>query len=389
VTQRTLSKSVMDLLEAKGGSVVKKRTINIALPVLVIALGAYLAGGWRDAAAQDLRQPSSASVLVQDSMEPQGVLSPIPSAVDRDLMSEADFYGPVLPADCGMGCWPAWYVRGEGLLMMNETYSRLSLSTGFELPRFSYEEGMRITAGRRWDCAEGWEVSYMGLLDWQTEGESSDYPLFAKFDWPDNEENISAFNNASYHRQIYRSSMFSIEGHRRFYDWDTMSCLLGVRYIDFHDSFQLFASSTAPHPVEDGEFRLGIYNRLIGPQAGVEMLHSIGATNFLTVSGSLKGGVYANIVDGRFRLINAGVVELNTRPDKVQIAATVDMALRANMQLTRRLSIHGGYEVWYMAGVGLAPSQTVSPITSDTGRRIRTDRETWFQGATLGAQYTW
>jgi hypothetical protein len=134
---------------------------------------------------------------------------------------------------------------------------------------------------------------------------------------------------------------------------------------------------------------LRVHNRLIGPQVGVELLHPIGPTNLLTVSGRLKGGVYANMADSTTQLVNAGVVQLDNSADRTQLAATVDFGLLANLQLTPRLSLHGGYEVWYLTGVALAPEQNVSPMTLNTGRGMITDEDAWFHGATVGVQYTW
>jgi hypothetical protein len=372
------------------GIVVRKQDISTASTVLAIVLGVCLFGRWQHASAQVPQPPSASStILLDDSTGVPETLSPIPSVTDEMLMSDEDFYNPALPADCGMSCLPAWYVRTEALMMSNESYDQVSLSTNFNLPAFSYEPALRVTAGRRRDCSEGWEVSYMGLLEWESRGSLLGYPLDTRLVSPSGEINLSAFERASAQTQTYTSSLYSIEAHQRLYDWDTLSWQLGLRYLDFRESFGFFSQSLAPEPVESGAFRLGVHNRLIGPQAGVELLHPIGPTNLLTVSGRLKGGVYANISDSTTQLVNAGVVQLNNNADRTQLAATVELGLLANLQITPRFSVHGGYEVWYLTGVALAPAQRVSPMTLDTGRGMISDQDTWFHGATLGVQYTW
>jgi hypothetical protein len=368
---------------------VRKQSIRTALPVLAIVLGVCLSGSWQHASAQALQTRSSSAIMLDDSRDAVGTLSPIPSVTNEMLMSDADFSNPALPPDCGMSCPPAWYVRSEALMISNETYDRVSLSMNYSLPAFSYEPALRLTAGRRRDCSEGWEVSYMGPLEWESRASLRGYPLETTLVSPGRAINLSAFERASVQTQVYTSSMYSFEAHQRYYDWDTMSCLLGLRYLDLRESFSLFSQSLAPEPVESGAFRVGVHNRLIGAQGGFEMLYPIGTTNRLTISSKLKGGVYANIADSTTQLVNAGVVQLNSSADKTQIAATVEYGLMANLQLTPRVSIHAGYEVWYLVGVALAPEQNVSPMTRNTGRSMITDDDSWFHGGTVGVQCTW
>jgi hypothetical protein len=368
---------------------VRKQTISTALTVLAIVLGVCLSGRWQHASAQAPQPPSSSTILLDDSTGATEPLSPIPNVANETLMSDEDFYNPALPADCGMRCSPAWYVRSEALMMSNDSLDRVSLSTNFDLAAFSYEPALRLTAGRRRDCSEGWEVSYMGLLEWESQGALLGYPLDSRLVSPTGAVDLSAFERASFQAQTYTSSLYSIEAHQRYYDWDTMSCLLGFRYLDLNESFDFFSQSLAPEPVESGAFRLRVQNRLIGVQGGFEMLHPIGPTNLLTVSSKFKGGVYANLAESRTQLVNAGVLQLDNEADRTQLAASVEFGLLANLQLTPRLSVHGGYEVWYLTGVALAPEQNVSPITLDTGRGIIADEDAWFHGGTLGVQYTW
>lgn len=366
------------------------RTSAIAISVLALLLGVCSMSGWHDVGAQELPPRPSATIVMDDAMEMRGVPAPIPSVADEMLLSEADYFSPAFLPDHGIGCWPAWYVRGEALLISNETYDRVSLTRDFELAPFGYESGMRITAGRRRDCSDGWEVSYMGGLDWISEAEVTGENLSGtRLVSADGQVNLSTFSQADYQSQRYKSSLFSVEAHQRYYDWDTMTCLLGIRYLDLSESYDFYSERPINEDVETGMFQSRLQNRLIGPQAGVEMLHPIGATNMLTVSGRLKGGIYANIVDGRTQLVNAGQVELDNRADKVQVAGIFELGFNAHFQVTRRLSAHAGYELWYLPGVALAPAQKVSPMTLDTGKRIRSDREAWFQGLSLGGQYTW
>ena len=55
-------------------------------------------------------------------------------------------------------------------------------------------------------------------------------------------------------------------------------------------------------------------------------------------------------------------------------------------QLGQALSIRGGFELWYIAGLATAPDQVRRVITPQTGRNIRIDDDVFFYGLTLGAE---
>lgn len=366
------------------------RTSAIVIPGLALFLAVCLTSLRQDAVAQELPPQPSGTIIMDDALEMRGIPAPIPSVADEILMSEGDFLSPGFVPDFGMSCWPAWYVRGEALLFSNETYDRVSLTRDFDLAPFAYEEAMRITAGRRRDCSEGWEISFTGQFDWVSQASVTGENLSGtRLISVDDQVNLSAFREADFQSQRYKSSLYSIEAHQRLYDWDTMTCLLGIRYLDLRESYDFYSERPINGDVETGLFQLGLQNRLIGPQVGVEMLHPIGPANRLTVSGRLKGGIYANLVEGRTRLFNDEENVLDNKEDKVQIAGVFELGFNAHLQLTRRLSAHAGYELWYIPGVALAPSQAVSPVTLDTLDRIRSDREAWFHGVSVGGQFTW
>lgn len=359
-----------------------------AFHVLVVILSSCLATQWRQTCAQEPRDSDPMSAEPGNEPNSEGPLVPLPDMFEADALSDTSGDGFVLPADCGLGCAPSWYVQGEALFFVNEGHGAVSLSDAFALPDFSNELGMRVTVGRKRDCAEGWEVSYVGPLRWEVAGEVSGFPLDSDLDVPNGDVNISAFVQAGFHRQTYESTLHSLEVNQRFYDWDTMSCLIGLRYLDINEEFS-FESQIPPPLAEQGLFTVDTRNRLIGPQCGLDMIHPVGASNRLSLIGKTKLGVYANFAEGDVRLVNAGVQELDNGDDDVALAIQGELGVQAHLRITRWLSIHCGYELWYLCGLALADGQTVSPLTQATGTNLDSDQDTWFHGATLGGQLSW
>jgi hypothetical protein len=360
----------------------RRGRFSLAAQGLVILLSSCLGLSAPQASGQG---PQASVPMIADpgpEANSEGILSPLPEMFD---VSGDDF---ALPADCGMGCPPSWYVQAEALYFVNEGNGPDSLSAAYAMPESSHEPGLRLTVGRRWDCSEALEISYVGPFEWQAAGEASGGPLNSNFFVPNGDVDISAFNGAEFHRQIYESTLHSVEINERYFDWDTMSCLVGLRYMDLQEDFSFASLGPAP-AAEQGLYTVSTGNRLIGPQCGLDVIHPIGASNRLSVSAKTKLGLYANLADAEVRLVNAGTQELDNDDDDVSLAFQGELGVRANLRLTRRLSVHCGYELWYLCGLALADGQTSLPLTPATGRNLHADQDTWFHGITLGGQFGW
>lgn len=370
----------------------RQRWVRCFLPLtlrsLVVILSSCLAAEWQQASAQEA-QGGTNMIAEPESAVNSGV-APAPFGDMFGAVAPQDAVGDgfALPADCGMGCAPSWYVLGEALYFVNQGSGPASLSEAFALPEFSYELGMRVTVGRKWDCATGWELSYVGPLKWEVTGEANGLLLDSFFAVPNADVNVSAFDQAEYHRQTYESTLHSAELNKRFYDWDTMSCLFGLRYLEVKEGFSF--ESQGPLPLaEQGLFTVAARNRLIGPQCGLDIIYPWGASGRFSLIAKTKLGVYANFAEGQMRLVNAGVQEFDNNDDKVAFAFQGELGVLANLQVTRHLSLRCGYELWYLYGLATAAEQTVATLTQATGTDLASDQDTWFNGVTLGGQLTW
>lgn len=340
-----------------------KRAWKLVCYPLLVILGACL-----------LLTPPEANAQTPN---PMGDLSPIAGTVSEDM--------PTLPADCGLGCRSAWYVQADAFHMASEGGS-MSLSQGFALGEFGYELGSRVTLGRRRDCLEGWEATYVGPMRWDAAGELTGVDLYPAFSAAGGVD-ISAFNAADFQRQTYKSTLHSFELNKRCWDWDTMGGLFGLRYLSLDDQYTFFSRDLAP--AEEGFFAVDTANHMIGLQGGLDLFYNVGASGRLSLVMNTKLGLYANFANGDVRLDNAGAVELDNGDDALRLAFLGEIGLAVRYQLTRSLFLRGGYEIWYLGNIAKAPGQTVSPLTSTTGNNLNAGSDNWYQAATVGAELVW
>ena len=318
---------------------------------------------------------------------PLGDLSPI-ADLDGAEAAEEGVYTPMLPADAGLGCPSSWYVHADALYMANEANGPLSLANEFALGEFAYELGGRVTVGRRRDCLEGWEASYVGPMRWEVTGELTGFPLNSSFLVPGGAVNISAFNGAEFHRQTSRSRLHSFELNRRCWDWDTLGGLIGFRYLNIEDEFRFISRDPLP-AADEGLFAVETGNNMAGVQAGLDLFNNVGASGRLSLVWKTKFGLYANFADGDVLLINAGAVELDNEDCNFQLAFLGELGFSARFQVSPCLFVRAGYEIWYVAGLAQSHGQTVSPLTPGTGSNLDSDNDSWYHAGTVGAELVW
>ena len=317
---------------------------------------------------------------------PLGELSPI-ADFDGAEAEGADVYTPMLPADAGLGCPSSWYVHADAVYMANEANGPLSLAQEFALGEFAYEFGGRVTVGRRRDCLEGWEATYVGPMRWDVAGEFTGVDLYPAFSAAGGVD-ISAFNAAEFQRQTYKSKLHSFELNKRCWDWDTMGGLLGFRYLNIEDEFTFFSRDPLP-AADEGFFAVDTRNNMAGVQGGLDLFYNVGASGRLSLVGKTRFGFYANFAEGDVLLINAGAVELNNGDSDIQLAFLGELGFTARLQVLPRLFLRAGYEIWYVAGLAQSHGQTVSPLTPTTGNNLDSGNDTWYHAGTVGAEFVW
>ncbi len=284
-------------------------------------------------------------------------------------------------------CNPFWYATVEGLYMRRFGNRRFSLAQDFRLDEFNYEWAPRVTVGMVPDCVQGFEVGFTGVLRWNmrnaasSAGNELDTLLLADGTTvaPDS---LDTFSGAQGQSQSYDADFWSVEGNRVFHGWGVSKILYGLRYIDYSEDFRYMSV----HPTEgSGLLRSDTRNRMIGGQVGLDLLYPVGRYAYADFRG--RAGAYLNLAKSRVDLINGGSRILASRPDDESLAGLAELSTGLRYELGESLSIRGGVEAWYMAGVASARDQIRRRVTNRLGRRLDDNDDIFILGLTVGAEF--
>ncbi|GIX00234.1 MAG: hypothetical protein KatS3mg111_3566 [Pirellulaceae bacterium] len=300
----------------------------------------------------------------------------------------ADLLGPAVSNPCVPGCNIRGYGSYEALWLRREGDERFSLSRNAFLSDFEYEMGGdiggRYTFGWMMNCVDGWEVSYIGPYDWRrnssvTASGTLQSRFFPTGGYTGNE--VSAFNNADAHAQSWRAQLNSIELNRKWWEWDVVSTMIGIRYVDYEEDFG-FASSNSV--VGNGLFLQSVDNEMVGVQLGVEAMYPVTLRTNMGVRA--KGGVYANFAESQTYLNNAGTIILNAGDTDVDIAGLIEVGYFASYSVTPSVRITAGYELWYLPRIATIPEQRPQVISPSSGTSVLVKDEIVVHGGSVGVQ---
>jgi len=280
----------------------------------------------------------------------------------------------------GRGCPPGWGVQVGAVLLKYGDDTAATLSNNFSLGDFGYQEGVRLSVVRHLDCLDGWEGAFIGGLEWEKSGQLNGAGLTSRLS--STTVNLSEFSNATFQSQSYRSRLNGGEINRRWYGWDVISTLVGVRYLSINEDF-IFNSTGAGGA---GFMSVGTDNNMAGPQIGVDLIFPIGKFSTRT---TIKGSLMGNRSETNVQLINAGTVEVANSSDTLKVASLLEMGYYLSYQATRRVRFYGGYEFLWLNGFATATSQVANPITSQTGSAVSTNNDVFFHGVSAGMEYLW
>lgn len=319
---------------------------------------------------------------VQDVILPEAEMYADEIILDGEMTSVVSDYG--FNQDCCRGCPSRSYVIAEGLLFYREgEFSQLS--NNFAVDGFDPRVGGRATFGYRGDCLDGWDASYMTVEPWGAIATRAGGGLNAAF-LPAGglvAANVSAFNNADWQEQYYRSELHSAEINRNFWGWDVVTTSYGLRYIRLDEQFRF----TSLNGADRGDILISTNNQIFGPQIGSEWFYDIGGRFYL--SGKLKVGAFLNVNDGSASLTNTGPVNtiIAGADNNVGFSALGETQFNVFYKLSRNTRLRAGYELWYLYGAATANEQITSRITPFFGRSISDSDDVFFHGASVGFEW--
>ena len=261
---------------------------------------------------------------------------------------------------------------------------------------FQYEPGMRLTLGMMVTRDTAIEGGYYGLNDWDarqgvTGPPGSLAPYWSLGTGAPNEQGFLGTN-----RQVATasSSFDSAEIGLRHWFNPNVSTLLGFRYINVADQFQLtgFNSSLGPSP--SGIYRTWTNNNLFGAQLGFQYKHDV-FVNWLSASVEARSGAFANDADQKNLFFSAATPttsETNSQREarETTFAGMGELTFAMTAHVTNYFSLRGGYTFLFLDGIALAPDQLDSSPTAANSRNFIADKGSMtLQGPFVGGEVTW
>lgn len=290
-----------------------------------------------------------------------------------------------LAADvCNPGCDVSYYVNYEALWLRREGDERFSLSRNSFMEDFEYEFGGRYTIGSLSNCVDGWEATYVGPFDWQRRGSvigaGNLQSNFLPVDGFTGAQ-ITAFNDADQHAQAYRAQLNSFELNRRWWTWDVLSTMVGVRYIDYEEDYSFLSSRSG---VGVGEFTQSVDNQMVGLQVGGDILYPVNMRT--NVGFRAKGGVYANFYEGSRFMSNAGTLILNSGDSDVDVAGLIEGGIFTQYSIVDSIRLTAGYEFWFMPGMATIAEQQPNRVGPGSGSTVQREDDVFLHGGHVGVQ---
>lgn len=142
----------------------------------------------------------------------------------------------------------------------------------------------------------------------------------------------------------------------------TRDNLLGVRYVQFNEGFNLNGY--------DAFFNVGenlnshTSNSMLGTQIGTALRRRWNNNWQLSMTG--KAGLFANFISERFSNLNStgvtagfppGFVPISRGRTSTDVAGVLDFSAIATYRVNENFAFRGGYQLLYLAGVALASDQ--------------------------------
>ncbi|WP_417736416.1 hypothetical protein [Rosistilla oblonga] len=281
-------------------------------------------------------------------------------------------FGPNDSYDCAWGCpegcAPAFYGSFDALYFTqgDMDVANYSLNPGFGFVGDDYQPGVRFTVGRMFNCSDGFEVTYTGLLEWEYSGGDTYGVGIPSVNVTEQQSLTARFN--------------SVEINHRQWGWDVISTVSGFRVIQYQERFD-FSSSDISGDSNRTQYRNyyhDIDNTLVGAQLGLDLMYPV--MKRLMVGSRIRGGLYADFIDTDFGGRDGTAPYFTSSRDHTKLSGLIEYGVSADYHFTNFLSAKIGYEFWYLMNVStVAANQSAAFVSGETD-------EVGFHGATASVE---
>ncbi len=248
---------------------------------------------------------------------------------------------------------------------------------------FGWEVGPRITVGHDFDAFHAVEASYFGIYNFQAKGSRTgtndlnlpgDLGAAANLDFTDADAMSVTYDAVVNNGEI---------NYLRSYG--ELSCLMGFRYFELGEKFNI---SSTDLQTGTSFYDLNAYNNLFGFQGGLRLNHPCSADWSYDLTG--KAGVYYNSIHSSQEVGDfSGFVLRSEKNQGNQAAFLGEVDFNVNYQFTPVWSLRGGYQVFWVDGVALAPNQLDFTDTPTSGTHLDKTGSLFMQGAHAGLMARW
>ncbi|XZE55639.1 hypothetical protein SH139x_001659 [Planctomycetaceae bacterium SH139] len=302
-------------------------------------------------------------------------------------------YAQGMAAACSPGCYvpcqPGYYSVVDMLYMQRTGGSGFTRAFGYSFDDYEWEFAPRVTWGRRFDCVDGYEFVFAGLLDWEDTifGTTQDSVFIAPVLPANIFDAVQRFNNADRQFQSRRASYDSFEFSRTYTGWDVARIMVGLRGIMYDEDYAFGAEDTVTG--DSVLLQQNTDNLLIGPQVGLQLFYPLGLRVYTDTT--IKGAILLNFAESDTRLNVAAptAVVLNSSADETELAGMIEIGSKLGINLTDSLSATIGYDFWYLSGLAEAGSQVSRNLSPATGFGINVDDDIFIHGVNAGLQFVY
>jgi len=277
----------------------------------------------------------------------------------------------------------AWTVDADALWLRPSSGENMILGRVFDVSSgttvstlssgdatYPMQAGARFRLAFRVDEETRWEATYYGLQNFSAGRAIKPDVLagqIATSPWTQSDQQpfgIGGFDGGLSFQDTARLHNVELNRQRQWINDSPWSVggRIGIRYFQWDESCQLSGANSFPWPVyEEIDVRSG--NHLVGPQFGVELERRWDRLD-LRLDG--QAGLFANFVrQTRWNGNSSGVqpggfppINLLSDGDQtVGLAGIIDFSVTGSYELAPHVALRGGYQLLYVAGLGLAPIQ--------------------------------
>ncbi|MBW4519838.1 MAG: BBP7 family outer membrane beta-barrel protein [Scytolyngbya sp. HA4215-MV1] len=320
--------------------------------------------------------PTQANALAPDRQPIQGT-----RLIAQDA-SETEAPKPARPATARLGSSQKFSFEAEALFLdrdIKDVDTTADIDTGKVFGtddlNFGMEAGARLTVGYHPTPENSFEVSFFGFQEFSDSATftSSDFtndgvenlnPTFNADPLADTDDEPDDFSQAFQHKIKYTSDITNLELNYRqqitkpeskgYASW-----LVGLRYFNINEGFDLISFDGAPGDGEDvGTYKIETDNDMFGLQIGLDAGTQLSSN--LGIGLKLRTGVLLNFSDQNSKLVNTGfagqtVIQGDARG--TGISPMIELGLSATWDLSPNISLKAGYNLLFLGQVALAPEQ--------------------------------